>query len=106
VTEADWQKSVIDLAQRLGWRVAHFRTAPTQSGHWATPVGADGKGFPDLVLVRHRVLYRELKADRGQLRPDQRTWLAALEAAGEDVAVWRPRDFEELVQPALMERPT
>jgi hypothetical protein len=48
-------------------------------------------GFPDLVCVGPRgVLYRELKTAKGQLSLAQRTWLAALSAAGADVDVWRP----------------
>ncbi len=48
-------------------------------------------GFPDLVVVGpHGVIFRELKADRGRLSPDQRRWLDRLTQAGADAAVWRP----------------
>lgn len=51
-------------------------------------------GFPDLVIVgAERVIYRELKSERGRLRPEQRTWLDALSRAGQDADVWRPGDF-------------
>ena len=93
-TEAQFQAAVIAAAQLRGWLVAHFRTAQTASGRHLTPVAGDGAGFPDLVLVGHgRVLWRELKTDTGRVRLDQQRWLDTLRAAGEDAAVWRPRDW-------------
>ena len=50
-------------------------------------------GFPDLVIVGSRMIIRELKTERGRLRPEQRTWLDALTAAGQDADIWRPRDL-------------
>ncbi len=48
-------------------------------------------GFPDVVICGpHGVLFRELKAERGRLSPDQREWLDKLRQAGADAAVWRP----------------
>ena len=38
-------------------------------------------GFPDLVLVRPpRLIFAELKSQRGRVRPDQQAWIVALEA--------------------------
>lgn len=91
-TEAQFQKAVIDLARVTGWLVAHFRPARTEDG-WRTPVAADGAGFPDLVLVRDRVLYRELKSESGRVRPDQQRWHERLAMGGADIAVWRPADW-------------
>lgn len=98
MTEAELQTAVIDLAHTFQWTVAHFRPARTKHG-WATPVAADGKGFPDLVLVHPDtgVLWRELKTDRGQLTPDQQRWATTLVAAGQNWALWRPRDWDTIV---------
>ena len=95
MTEADFQRQVIDLARLLGWTVAHFRPARTEQG-WRTPVAADGAGFPDLVLVRDRVLFVELKSARGRTSPDQDAWIEALTEAGAEVYLWRPDDFDDL----------
>ena len=93
--EARLQRDVIELARRLNFMAAHFRAAQVREGKWATPVGADGAGFPDLVLVGwHNVLYVELKDRHGRLSDAQRRWLAALERAGQDVYVWRPADWD------------
>lgn len=95
MTEDQLLDVVIEAAQIFGWLAAHFRPALTARG-WRTPVQGDGAGFPDLLLVHpvmRRVLYVELKSERGQLRPDQVRWIASLKDAGERVLVWRPADW-------------
>lgn len=98
--EKELQKAVVDHAHRMGWRVAHFRTSRTQSGGWATAVSADGKGFPDLVLVRAgRLLFIELKRKGGRLSEEQRKWLTALEVVSMhnalvEMEIWDPSDWD------------
>ena len=91
--ERDLQMAVVDLAQLLKWQVAHFRPAMTKAGNWVTPVAADGKGFPDLVLVRDRVLFVELKRADGRLTPEQADWAARLLLAGAEHYIWKPLDW-------------
>ncbi len=80
ITEAQWQRQVIDIARLHRWDVHH--SADSRRAH---------AGWPDLVLVGHgRALFIELKTETGRLRPAQTRWLAALAAAGLEVAVWRP----------------
>lgn len=100
------QPAVFELARALGYRVAHFRPAKTEQG-WRTAVAADGKGFPDLVLVgRGRVIFAELKGQYRQLEPEQVAWLDALRAAGAEVYLWRPRDWlSGLIEQVLREAP-
>lgn len=98
ITERDWQRTVVALAKRFDWKVAHFRPAFRQSGGFSTPVAEDAKGFPDLVLV-HKftgdLIFAELKRDGGKLRPEQEQWKAAIQAGGSRrFELWRPRDFE------------
>lgn len=98
VKEADWQRQVIDLARLLKWRVAHFRPAMTKHG-WVTPVAADGKGFPDLILVRRsRIIAAELKSAKGELAADQIDWLSAFSKTGVEIHVWRPGDAEYVLR--------
>lgn len=86
--------NVLDAAKKLKLRTAHFRPAQTKSGRWVTPVQGDGAGWPDLVIVGPGgSLLRELKAEGKYPTPEQKVWLAWLTAAGEDAAVWRPRDW-------------
>lgn len=90
------QGAVIDLARNTGWLVAHFRPAKTERG-WRTAVSGDGKGYPDLTLLRGgEQLVAELKSDTGRLSPEQRVWLEAFERAGVEAHVWRPRDWADI----------
>lgn len=82
MSEKQFQEHVVALAHRLGWLVYHTfdsrRSAP---------------GFPDLVLVRERTLFRELKSATGVVSPQQKVWLQALRSGGSDAAVWKPADL-------------
>lgn len=94
--EDEFQRAVLDLAKLHRLHVAHFRAAMTGKGRWVTPVGADGKGYPDLTIVgAGGVIWRELKADQGRLSAEQKLWIQRLVEAGADVAVWRPRDLAD-----------
>lgn len=91
MTEKELEEAVMALAAKLGWRRAHFHRA--RSGKtWITPQTGE-PGFPDLVLVRDRVLVVELKSAAGAFKPGQEDWLAAFAAAGVESFVWRPADL-------------
>jgi hypothetical protein len=96
VKESDFQKLVIDYAHLNRWRVAHFRASLNQRGKWQTAVAGDAKGFPDLVLVRERVIFAELKTDRGVIGDAQKQWRDWLKAANVEHHLWRPRDWDEV----------
>lgn len=99
ISEAEFQRQVLQLAKLCGWRRAHFRPGLTQSGRWVTPVQGDGQGFPDLVLVhpgRGLLLFVELKTDKGRETTEQRAWLEALARAGARAETWRPRDWPHI----------
>jgi hypothetical protein len=102
-TEREFQRDVLELARAHGWRRAHFAPARVRRGgkeSYETPVRGDGRGFPDVILVREVVIVAELKTDTGRLTEDQRQWLAAFRAAGIAASVWRPRDMD-LIRKAL-----
>lgn len=94
--EAELSTKVVKLAHEYGWKVSRFHRLPTQKGGWRTPVGADGKGFPDLTLVRERTVFAELKMKRNSLRVEQRDWIARLKQAGAEVYVWREDDLTDI----------
>lgn len=111
--ERDFQRTVTELAEMLGWEWMWVRPMQTKHG-WATGTsGTMARGWPDLVLVRtrdRRLIFAELKADDGKTTPDQDRVLELLGmlhfAADEDnpytatvqVHVWRPRDFDSMVK--------
>jgi hypothetical protein len=95
--EAEFVDTVIEMAQALGWLVAHFRPGRTAKG-WVTPMQGN-PGFPDLVLVhpkQHRVLMAECKSHNGRLTEAQTAWLTALRAAGIEAFVWRPDHMDQV----------
>jgi hypothetical protein len=95
VTEADFQKIVINIAQGSGWLVHHVMPSMNKRGVWATHELGD-HGFPDLVLEhpQGRVIFAELKSDKGKLSPLQSRWLTVLEQAGAAAHTWRPADLD------------
>lgn len=69
----------------------------TKRGKWVTAVQGDGKGFPDLVLLRPgRAIMAELKAVKGKVTPEQETWLKTARAANLEAYVWRPSDIDDI----------
>ncbi len=86
MTGAELQDAIVEAAHLAGWLAAHFRPARTAHG-WRTPCAYDANGFPDLVLVKDRVLFVEVKGDGDRLRADQERCLEVLAAAGGEVHV-------------------
>jgi hypothetical protein len=85
----------MDTAQMLGWHVAHFRPMfDSKRKRWRLPVSRDGEGFPDLLLVRDRVIAAELKSGTGRVTPRQREWLEWFAAAGIEAYIWRDDDYD------------
>ena len=99
IPEREFQQQVIDLAHIFHWRVTHFRPAQTTKG-WRTAVSADGMGFPDLVLAREgRLIFIEVKSERGKLSLEQSEWLEVLKATGKcETFLLYPSDFDIIVK--------
>ena len=94
VSESDFQKIVINLAKMHGWLVHHPLPSMNRRGVWATHELGD-HGFPDLVLAHPsgRVIFAELKSDKGKISPLQSRWITTLQQ-GAVVWVWRPADLD------------
>lgn len=95
--EAIWQRWVLDLAKRWGWRANHVYRAKLSDGTWRTTCSV---GWPDLTLVRGaRIVFAEVKDDKRQPDPAQDAWLDALaDVPCAEVFVWRPRHWQEVVR--------
>jgi len=88
VTEADLREQIRDLCKLFGWKM-YFSWTSIHSP----------RGFPDLVLAnpeQKRVIFAELKREKGKLTGHQEEWLNALDGAGAEVYVWRPGDIERI----------
>ncbi|MBP9897776.1 MAG: hypothetical protein KBF28_05345 [Gemmatimonadales bacterium] len=79
--ERQLQALVRLLALRLGY--LHYHTHNSRRSEY---------GFPDSVIVKgSRLLFVELKSERGTLSVHQEVWLATLRLVpGVEVYVWRP----------------
>lgn len=88
VTERALQQRIIDTATALKWRSFHVFDSRRSEPGW-----------PDLVLLRPpRLLFVELKSEKGRLTPEQQRWLDLLaQVPGVETAVWRPRDLPDAI---------
>jgi hypothetical protein len=84
MTEAQLQNCVRDCALLFGWKFYHPWISVRSAG-----------GYPDCTLVRgERLIFAELKSDRGKLSEAQRDWLDALGAVpGVETFVFYPSDW-------------
>ncbi len=96
MTEEQFQRQVVDLARIRNWSDMHIRAGRTLDG-WRVPVsGSLAKGWPDLVLVRRdRIVFAEIKTDRGRVTAEQAAVIETLSRAAE-AYIWRPRDWDEI----------
>ncbi len=83
LTEAEFQQMIIDRGRLLGWLVYHTHDSRRSAA-----------GFPDLVLCRDgRVIFAEVKSEKGKLSKAQLAWLYELKAAVDEAYVWRPSEW-------------
>lgn len=88
LTEKAFQQQVVELARALGYRCYHTYFSIRSE-----------RGWPDLALFKEgRFLLAELKTDKGKLTDKQVEMLADLSRAGVETHVWRPRDWDALVE--------
>jgi len=88
MNEKQWQQQVIDLAHLFGYRTYHTYLSIRSR-----------KGWPDLALFRPgRFLLVELKTDKGKVSAAQVEMLADLEAAGVECHIFRPSDFDRVME--------
>ena len=94
ISEKDFQQQIVDLARLGGWWIQHTRTAQNRQGQWSTPLQGD-RGFPDLMLARKpRIVFAELKSQKGKLSAEQLGWLLELAGCpGVETYIWKPSDW-------------
>jgi hypothetical protein len=97
VSERQFMDQVMKLARLYRWKVYH-----TYDSRRSQP------GYPDLTLCRvtrqvdgtvtARLIYAELKTNKGRLSLQQKEWLGALGSVPNvEAYCWRPSDWEEIV---------
>lgn len=88
ITEKQWEQQIHDLAHTFHWKYHHTWTSIHSP-----------RGFPDDVMCRgERLIFAELKTTKGKLTPYQSAWIEALTETKAEVYVWRPSDFNNIVE--------
>ena len=95
MSEREFQDGhVVPLAVSCGWIYYHTHDSRRSPG-----------GFPDLVLVRGgKLIFAELKSEKGRVSAAQKVWLAALKVVADlpgspvEVWLWRPSDWHDIVR--------
>lgn len=83
MSEADLQAAIVECAKYLGYLVYH-----TYDSRRSEP------GYPDLHCLRgRRSIFVELKAEGKYPTVAQAAWLDALQDAGHETHIWRPRNW-------------
>lgn len=86
ISEKEFQDLVIDTSHLKGWGPYHTHDSRHSPG-----------GFPDLVLIRPpRLIYAELKVERGVVSPAQQWWLNKLMECKQETYLWRPSDWASI----------
>jgi len=89
ISERDLTSFVRDVARAFGWRRYHTFLSKHSPA-----------GFPDEVLLRPpRLIFAELKSERGKFKPEQLEWLSDLRAVpGVEVYSWKPSDMDAIAE--------
>jgi len=94
ISEREWQSHVCKIAELKGWRYYHPPDNRPVNGIIQKVVA----GFPDLCLIKNgRMVFAELKRERGNVSVQQESWMRAISKCGIEVYVWRPSNLNEVV---------
>ncbi len=87
MSEEAFETQVKDLAAWGGWLYYHTHRSQYSPA-----------GFPDCVLARPpRLIFAELKSEKGKVSPDQQLWLDILARCPRiEVYLWSPSGLEEI----------
>jgi hypothetical protein len=89
MTKREWTRLVKDTADQFGWERYHTHRSDFSPA-----------GYPDETLCRPpRLVFAELKSDKGKVSPAQLHWLDLLaQVPGVEAYLWRPADFDHMVR--------
>jgi hypothetical protein len=89
ITEKRFMQQIVELARLHGWQTYHTYDSRRSA-----------EGFPDLVLCKPpRLVFLEVKAERGKTTWAQDWWSQALEGVSEVGAhVVRPKDWPAITE--------
>lgn len=93
-THAQYQEAITDAAKIFGWTFLHVRKSIGKGRRWTTATNL--VGFPDLLLWHstHGFAAVEVKVGKDRPTAEQTAVLASLGAAGAEVLVAYPKDWD------------
>lgn len=92
MTEDELLQAITEAATLYGWRWTHTRRSDKAQimGH---------PGVPDLLLAKNgRVMFLELKTEKGRITPDQQAWIDALMTTLTGAWVVRPSSLDFMLR--------
>ena len=89
--ERDFQKIVIKLAEAEGYKVYHVANAKNQLR------SETSRGFPDLILLKHKMLVWECKVPPNKCSQEQIEWLNNFQSLGIETAVITPDSWDYII---------
>ena len=91
-----------DLGELYNWKMYHqIDMGACPNCHRPNYSKRIGPGFPDWVLAHEngRLIFAELKSQKGVLKEEQAAWLKTLNVGGgREVYLWRPSDMDAIAQ--------
>ncbi len=88
ISEKQFERQIKELAQLYHWKYYHTWTSIHSPA-----------GFVDVVMAREeRLIFAELKSEKGTVTTYQQEWISALKETGAEVYLWRPSDFGKIVE--------
>lgn len=87
VTEKDFQRDIVRMADLFGWWSYHVRDSR-----------GSAPGWPDLALIKgERLILAEVKTEKGRVRPEQEDVLERLgKVRTVEAHLWRPSDVSDV----------
>jgi len=91
MSEEQFRRKVRQIAKLYGWDMQYHTHNSRRSD----------AGWPDegIAHTEHkRILFIELKTDKGRVTAAQKMWIDALQGIGMEAAIWRPKDIDLIVE--------
>ena len=101
ISEKELLRYVEELAQLYDWSLYHqVDTGACPHCHQPNFSKRIGPGFPDVVMAHStgRLIFAELKSQKGVLRNGQAEWLQLRHLHTPEVYLWRPSDMDGIAQ--------
>lgn len=90
IKEEAFRQQLRQIARMYGWSMQYHTYDSRRSD----------AGWPDEVFVHPeygRMIFVEVKSEKGRVSGKQEVWLKALASCGAEAVVWRPSDIAEIM---------